>query len=230
MRELIDACSLCGYCDGICPKGVRNIEIVLHLRRELNGQVAPSKPATGAVVPGCTIRERAPHLVPSIVDFLKRIGRPTEIADGCCGALDVEAGRATPARAKAGVVCDPVCFGQHDADYLGALALARPEMFDFGTNFYYFAPHRLINGDHARWYPVFDGLRRRTGCEMNLDMNRLARATSAGSINVRDLRAAVARLLKHSKADRVITCSPADYLAFREFSGRETRYVTECLK
>src|SRR5207245_3520741 len=35
MVEPIWACTLCGYCDAICPTHVHNVEIVLHLRREL---------------------------------------------------------------------------------------------------------------------------------------------------------------------------------------------------
>ena len=71
---------------------------------------------------------------------------------------------------------------------------------------------------------------------MNFDLNRLARSTSAGSIqgltgrDSRDIPAAVTRLLAHSRAERIITCSPADYLAFRAYSCRETRYITECLR
>ena len=38
--ESIWACTLCGYCDAICPSDVHNVEIVLHLRRELAGGIA----------------------------------------------------------------------------------------------------------------------------------------------------------------------------------------------
>ena len=31
------------------------------------------------------------------------------------------------------------------------------------------------------------------------------------------------------RAELIVTCSPADYLAFKAFSGRETRFITECL-
>jgi ferredoxin len=237
MVEPIWACTLCGYCDAICPTHVRNVDIVLHLRRELH-DLRPSdvRPAAFELVLGCTIRERAPHLIPSIRDFLDRIGRPTSLADeGCCGALDVEAGLAMPARARAGVVADPVCGMQYDGDFLGVLAMQHLDLFDLKMPFYYFAPHRLINGDHARVYPLYDALRRRSGCDMNIDLNRFARSTSAGSLqgltgrDARDIPAAVARLLEHSRAERIITCSPADYLAFKAFSGRETRFITECL-
>jgi len=70
---------------------------------------------------------------------------------------------------------------------------------------------------------------------MNLDLNRLARSTSAGSLQglagdrAADIASAITRLLAHSKAERVITCSPADYLAFKAYSGRETLFITECL-
>jgi ferredoxin len=237
MVEPIWACTLCGFCDAICPTHVHNVDIVLHLRRELAEQVAPTAPPSRALVLGCTIRERAPHLIPSIRDFLGRIGRASDPADeGCCGSFEVEAGRATRARAKAGVVSDPVCLEQYDAEFLGVLAMQHLDLFELKAPFYYYAPHRLVNRDHARVYPLYDALRRRFGCDTNLDLNRLARSTSAASVqgmtgrDARDIPAAVARLLAHSKAERIITCSPADYLAFTMYSGRETLFITECLR
>jgi hypothetical protein len=244
MVEPIWACTLCGYCDAICPSEVNNVAIVLHLRRDLNSAVnapAPVRTLNGvgkrALVLGCTIRERAPHLVPSITAFLRRIGLPVDPLDerGCCGSLDVEAGLATPSRIKAGVVADPICCEQYDAEFLGILAMQHLDLFELKPPFYYFAPHRIVNRDHARAYPLYDALRRRYGCDTNLDLNRLARSTSAGSLqglsghDARDIPAAVSRLLAHSTAERIITCSPADYLAFKSYSGRETRFITECL-
>jgi hypothetical protein len=239
MVEPIWACTLCGYCDAICPSGVHNVKIVLHLRRELAEDVIAIEPAAGsrALVLGCTIRDRAAHLIPSIEEFLRRIGHPTGPADaGCCGSLEVEAGRATAARVRAGVVADPVCLEQYDAEFLGVLAMQHLDLFELKPPFYYYAPHRIVNRDHARAYPLYDALRRRSGCDMNVDLNRLARSTSAGSVqglsgrDARDIPAAVARLLTGSRAERIITCSPADYLAFRSYSGRETLFITECLR
>ena len=248
MVEPIWACTLCGYCDAICPSEVNNVKIVLHLRRELARAGPPAgspgaagafaRPEARALVLGCTIRERAPHLVPSIAEFLRRIGRPagTPGEAGCCGSLDVEAGLATASRAKAGVVADPICFEQYDAEFLGMLAMQHLDLFKLAPPFYYFAPHRIVNRDHARAYPLYDALRRRFGCDMNLDLNRLARSTSAGAVQAlsgrgaRDIPGAVARLLAHSRAERIVTCSPADYLAFKAYSGRETRFITECLR
>jgi len=244
MVEPIWACTLCGYCDAICPSDVHNVQIVLHLRRELaagapttNDQPPTTNDQRPTLVLGCTIRERTPQLVPSIVEFLRRIGRPSGPTDDrCCGSLEVEAGLAWPTRVKAGVVADPICLEQYDAEFLGLLAMQHLDLFELKPPFYYFAPHRIVNRDHARAYPLYDELRRRFGCDMNLDLNRLARSTSAGSVqglsgrDARDIPAAVARLLAHSRADRIITCSPADYLAFKAHSGRETRFITECLR
>jgi len=239
MVEPIWACTLCGYCDAICPSDVQNVKIVLHLRRELAhaGTTTTRPAASPALVLGCTIRDRAAHLIPSITQFLDRIGRPSgPVDEGCCGSLEVEAGRAMPARVKAGVVADPVCLEQYDAEFLGVLAMRRLDLFNLQRPFYYYAPHRIVNRDHARAYPLYDALRRRSGCDMNVDLNRLARSTSAGSVqglsgrNARDIPAAVARLLSGSRAERIITCSPADYLAFKAYSGRETLFITECLR
>ncbi|MEP6918608.1 MAG: (Fe-S)-binding protein [Acidobacteriota bacterium] len=256
LKESVWACTLCGYCDAICPSDVANVDIVLHLRRELfeaaggpvhAGRHAPlptasrGGPATrdnrDALVIGCTIRDRAPHLIASIQEFLARIGRTVEPpADGCCGALEVEAGGARRVKVKAGVVADPVCLEQYDAEFLGTLAMQHLDLFDLEPPFYYYAPHRLINRDHARIYPLYDRLRTEFGCDMNLDLNRLARSTSAGSLqglsgrDARDIPGAVARLLAHSTAERIVTCSPADYLAFKAYSGRDTRFITECLR
>ena len=242
MVESIWACTLCGYCDAICPSEVHNVKIVLHLRREIAPRLAVPSEAIRrvegrALVLGCTIRDRAAHLIPSIEEFLRRIGRPSGPADdGCCGSLEVEAGRALPARLRAGVVADPVCLEQYDAEFLGLLAMRHVDLFELEPPFYYYAPHRIVNRDHARAYPLYDALRRRFGCDMNVDLNRLARSTSAGSVqglsgrDARDIPAAVARLLTDSRAERIITCSPADYLAFKNYSDRETLFITECLR
>ena len=246
MVDSIWACTMCGYCDAICPSDVHNVAIVLNLRRELAGndrgvQLQVDRQADAAPRPlvlGCTIRSRAPHLIASIEAFLSRIGRPLQAGsdETCCGSLDVEAGLAMPSRARAELVADPICLEQFDAEFLGVLAMRHLDLFDFGSSFYYFAPHRVVNRDHARAYPLYDRLRRRYGCDTNLDLNRLARSTSAGSVqglsgtNARDIRAAVERLLSASRAERIVTCSPADYLAFKEYSGRETLFVTECLR
>jgi ferredoxin len=240
MVEPVWACTLCGYCDAICPSDVHNVEIVLQLRRDLadGGPAAGPALAARALVLGCTIRDRAAHLIPSIVEFLRIIGRPSSFSgEGCCGSLEVEAGRAMPSlRVKAGIVADPICLEQYDAEFLGVVAMGHLDLFEFKPPFYYYAPHRLVNRDHARMYPLYHALRSRFGCDMNFDLNCLARSTSAGSVqglsgrDARDIPSAVTRLLACSRAERIITCSPADYLAFKTYSGRETRFITECLR
>ena len=58
MVEPIWACTLCGYCDAICPSSVHNVNIVLHLRRELAGtsRVGPGEAGT-TETPGETVHK-----------------------------------------------------------------------------------------------------------------------------------------------------------------------------
>ena len=244
MVEPIWACTLCGYCDAICPSDVHNVKIVLHLRRELAAATA-ARPRRRR--PPASRRERSCSAARSASARRTSSRRSTS----SCGASAVRRARRTRAAAarstsrpaarcrrarRAGVVADPICLEQYDAEFLGVLAMQHLDLFELKPPFYYFAPHRIVNRDHARVYPLYDALRRRFGCDMNLDLNRLARSTSAGSVqglsgrDARDIPAAVARLLAHSRAERIITCSPADYLAFKAYSGRETRFITECLR
>ena len=239
MVEPIWACTLCGYCDAICPSGVHNVEIVLHLRRELRRTPAqrPARPQRAHSVRAARRRWCSAARSASARRISSR--RSTSSCGASAGRRAAPTRRAAarsrsrPAArcrraSKAGVVADPVCLEQYDAEFLGVLAMQHLDLFDLEPPFYYYAPHRLVNRDHARVYPLYDELRRRFGCDMNFDLNRLARSTSAGSVqglsgrDARDIPAAVARLLAHSRAERIITCSPADYLAFKAYSGRET--------
>ena len=247
MEESVWACTLCGYCDAVCPKHVRNVEIVLKLRRDLGPGASPPAPAGwggrfpearslggGPLILGCTLRARAPELIPSVRRFVKSLGYPdAPEAEGCCGSLAAEAGCAPRTRAKAGVVADPICMEQYEAEFLGALAMRHLDRFALKPPFYYVVPHRLVNREPDRYYPLYDALRTRFRCDTNLDLNRLARSTSMGSLQGlegrRDVKSAVDRLLRRSKAERVITCSPAEYLAFKAHSGRETLFITQCL-
>jgi hypothetical protein len=145
-------------------------EIVLHLRRELRRRRAAAERRRRRRAPavlGCTIRERAPHLIPSIEEFLRRIGRPGGPAD------EAAAGRsrsrpAGDAGARAGRRRRrSVCLEQYDAEFLGCWPCSTSTCSICEPPFYYYAPHRIVNRDHARAYPLYDALRRRFGCDMN---------------------------------------------------------------
>ena len=57
MVEPIWACTLCGYCDAICPSDVHNVQIVLHLRRDLVQRTAAN--ASSEAMRGVGGRPRA---------------------------------------------------------------------------------------------------------------------------------------------------------------------------
>src|SRR5439155_551795 len=152
MTELIWACTMCGYCDAICPKDVQNVAIVLALRRELWGTPRRSRHEQADLVLGCTLRERLPELIPSIRRFVQRIGYRADVTDAdCCGSLDVERGAVVPTPVRAGVVCDPICLEQYDGEFLGALAMRHLDMFDLKGRVYYFVPPRLVNRSPERF-------------------------------------------------------------------------------
>ena len=169
-----------------------------------------------------------------------------------CGGSAVPPGRRTRAAAarsrwrraarcrharQAGVVADPVCLEQYDAEFLGVLAMQHLDLFELKPPFYYYAPHRIVNRDHARAYPLYDALRRRSGCDMNVDLNRLARSTSArlGSGAVRPRRprhpgggrAPSGRTRERSGSS---PARPPTTWRSRTYSGRETLFITECLR
>ena len=70
----------------------------------------------------------APHPLDRRVPAANRPSVGPAPTMACCGSLEVEAGRAMPSRVKAGVVADPVCLEQYDAEFLGPAghAASRP--------------------------------------------------------------------------------------------------------
>ena len=103
--------------------------------------------------------------------------------------------------------------------------------------FYYYAPHRLVNRDHARVYPLYDALRRRFDCDMNIDLNRLARSTSAGSVQGLSGRARA----RHSRAPSracwrtrgpsgLSPARPPTTWRSRPTRGARRCFITECLR
>jgi hypothetical protein len=109
------------------------------------------------------------------------------------------------------------------------------DLFELTPPFYYYAPHRIVNRDHARAYPLYDALRRRFGCDMNLDLNRLARSTPPA--RCRDCRAATRATSRRRRASPGALARRTDHhlLAGRlpgvqGLFGRETRFITECLR
>jgi ferredoxin len=71
---------------------------------------------------------------------------------------------------------------------------------------------RAYHADHARLVRLFDGLRSRTRCQMNLDLQRLAIPTGADSLQSHS-ETAISWMLEGRDIDRIVVESPADFEA-----------------
>jgi len=102
-----------------------------------------------------------------------------------------------------------------------ALLSAGPLQQQLTSRDLYVIESRGFHSDHKRLVLFYDRLRRQTGCQTNLDLQRVAFSTGASSLQGRrDLAAAgcignAARILKGRKVDRIVVEDLADAAAFR---------------
>jgi ferredoxin len=91
-----------------------------------------------------------------------------------------------------------------------------------GPEDFYMIESRGYHADHERLVLFYDRLRRETGCQTNLDLQRTAISTGAASLQGRmDLKAAgcieaAKRILKGRRVRRIVVEDLADAAAFRE--------------
>lgn len=175
LADVRASCTLCGYCEAVCPREVRNVEIALSL---------------GFRIPNACVA-------------------PAEFRDRCCGTT----------------VVDPRCYWRlrragTSASWLGAQYASRAKLRPTDL---YVVPAILVNLWHDEFYPVYHALRERTGARTNLDLNRLARSLGP------DPAVGVRRMIERARPARIVTCSAPDFVAFRDHSGIETRFITECV-
>jgi hypothetical protein len=71
---------------------------------------------------------------------------------------------------------------------------------------------RAYHADHARLVRLYDGLRSRTRCQMNLDLQRLAIPTGADPLQPHS-ETAISWMLEGRDIDRIVVESPADFEA-----------------
>jgi len=90
-----------------------------------------------------------------------------------------------------------------------------------------------FHADYANRVEHYDGLRKQTGCGMNLDLNRMAIATGMGSAaevsDHFDVKAQVQWLVQGRDFKRVIVENPADMNILREITRTPVFCVAELL-
>jgi hypothetical protein len=92
---------------------------------------------------------------------------------------------------------------------------------------------RSFHSDYQRTLKLFDRVRRETGCQMNLDLQRLAIPTTAdataGDRAAREstVATAISWMLKGRTIDRIVTESPVDLGAFRAHTDIPVVHLSE---
>ena len=194
LRESLDACVTCGACEPVCPEEIDTVGMTLDLRKSspldlpeldrVNGQ-------RGSFLPGDSLRR---HKLYEVV--LQRLG--VSPVDGADIAAAIEAGRpVSPERQKQfldslvgtelivadGILHRPLRSWGYKVVGLGeALLRKRPALRPTDL---YVIETRGYHTDFRRLVQFYDELRKRLGCEMNLDLQRAAIATGAASLQSR---------------------------------------------
>ena len=194
LQDSLNACVTCGACEPVCPEEIDTVGMTLDLRKSnpldlpeldrVNGQ-------WGSFLPGDSLRR---HRLYEVV--LQRLGvSPVDASDI---AAAIEAGRpVSPERQKQfldslvgtelivadGILHRPLRSWGYKVVGLGeALLRTRPALRPTDL---YVIETRGYHSDFRRLVQFYDELRKRLGCEMNLDLQRAAIATGAASLQSR---------------------------------------------
>jgi heterodisulfide reductase subunit C len=194
----LDGCTLCGACEPICPESLPLVDMVMQLRRE-----TPSAEVAFRLEPARTVSAKTLVLAGRALgaDEARRQRTLALFGEGHALAEDdgsdlvraLEAGRPIPpARlqafleplraAKRLIVAEGLLLRalrrwlpKVAAISLGEALSIKPAIREKlrATDLYVIAP-RAFHNDHARLVGHYDGLRAAAGCEMNLDLQRIA--------------------------------------------------------
>lgn len=199
----LQACSLCGACDPVCPERIDLSAMIMELRRELPPQTpadalaaavaqsaasAAAPPAGALLLPGAELRDY-PALLARVGSLL---GLVCAADDGADIALALEAGSAIePARrrrfldrldGRTLVVGDGLLLATLRRWLPGARLQSLGEALGSlpsirrrltSADFYVIEP-RAYHADYERLVTYYDALRGATGCTLNLDLQRIA--------------------------------------------------------
>ena len=209
----LDACSLCGACDPVCPERIDLPGMVMELRRQLprpavlddlrarlgrdtiaDSAVSPSAPV---LLPGSDLRADSALL--ARVQAL--LGLAVVADDGADISLALEAGvEIPPARLHSflaslrghGIVAEDGLLLRQLRRWLpgsqrmglGAALSSRTALRGkLGASDLYVIEPRAYHADHERMVAYYDRLQVETGCMLNLDLQRIAIPAVAQSLS-----------------------------------------------
>lgn len=229
----VAGCTLCGACEPACPEELPLVDMVMELRRD-----APLPEVSG----GISSRKVDVFLAGRILgaDAARRtrtlalLGQGFELAqdDGPDIALALESGATIAAdrlqrflaplrAARRLVVAESILLrslrrwlpGVESVGIGEALTPLVRQKLKSGD--LYVIESRAFNGDHARLVGRYDALRHASGCEMNLDLQRIAIPASQASW-----------ILEGRRVERIVVEDLADGEAFA-FSGHPVVHLAD---
>jgi ferredoxin len=244
----LEACSLCGACDPVCPERIDLSGMIMELRRLLPSQpevaarraqlaqaaASAAAPASGALLlPGPALRAD-PALLARVTSLL---GFACAADDGADIALALESGGDIDAARQrrfldrlAGrtlVVGDGLLL-RHLRRWLpGARLRSLGEALSslatirrrLASADFYVIEARAYHVDYERLVIWYERLRAETGCALNLDLQRIA---------IPAVDQAEARwMLQGRKPARIVVENPADRAAFEQVCDIPVRHLAE---
>lgn len=196
------------------------------------------------LLPGCHLSE-TPHLLAGTRDLL---GRNAVVAQdcGCDISNAVEAGVAVPEgrrrnfirsldRAAEIIVADGLLFRilrgwlpKKTIRSLGEGLSRAPELrANLRPNDLYLIEPRAYHADFGRLREYYRGLRRLSGCRMNLDLQGAAFPTDAGCMEPRGVAQQVEWIIRHHPVDRIVAECPGDAEAVASYNDIPAYYLGE---
>ena len=212
LAPVLDACTLCGACDPVCPENIDLSGMIMDLRRELPphpefmalqadyrkaAAAAEVAPAGALLLPGAALRAEAGLLA----RVLELLGLRCATDDGADIALALEVGAAIdPGRrrrfldmleGRTLVVGDGLLLRQLRHWLPGARLQGLGEALGnlnairrrIASADFYVIEARAYHADHERLVAHYDALRKESGCAMNLDLQRIAMPPRAGGLS-----------------------------------------------
>lgn len=262
LAESIESCTLCAACEPACPEALPLVDMMLGLREQLARDVparlrvidwragaSPRLAQAECLIPDAALLQR-----PGLLAGAARLLDGMQIVEDA--GLDIgeaiEAGQPLPAerlygflqalkRARRIVVANgllahrlrswlPAVRIDSLAMALGSLEALRSRL---QPGDFYVIESRHYHADRERLVHHYDGLRQRTGCSMNLDLQRLAVATTASSAATQQGRSGIdvheqARwMLEGATPARIVVEDAADLAVFAAVSDRPVVHLAE---
>jgi len=249
----VSSCTLCGSCEPACPEDIPLVDLILDLRRQNPLAAFSVAAAAAAASSGATLLLPDPALR-SDTERLQRIAAllAAGIAqdDGTDIGLALEAGAAIPPARLAGflkglagarrvVVASGLLLRRLrewlpdlKVEALGEALTRLPAVrAKLRPRDLYVIEPRAFHHDHARLIGHYDGLRATLGLEMNLDLQRLAIATTASSaqrglgLRALDAEDQARWILEGREFERVVVEDAHDCAVFAAVTDRPVLHV-----